>query len=276
MPRRCRPLLGTFVEISAEREEAIEAGFEAIARVHRLMSAHDVSSDLSRINRFAHLGPVEVDEWTVQVLERARFWARESNGAFDPVRAGAVALGANLIPRHAHQPVPLDTSWTALEIEGQSVRLKREACIDLGGIAKGFAADRAVDAMKGARCSTGLVNCGGDLCAFGAEAWLVAIVDPLRRRPVAEVEVDDEALATSAGLPDGSGLSFDHLGGRNRRWASVTVLASSACDADAMTKLIWSGGDLQRTLLARIGAKALGITHSGDVEPIAAAERMVA
>src|SRR5437870_12383606 len=99
--RRCRPLLGTFVEVAAEREEAIEAAFAAVSQVHRLMSAHEPDSDVSRINRFAHLRPVAVHEWTARVIERALFWSKRTEGAFDVVRAGKAALERGLMPRHA-------------------------------------------------------------------------------------------------------------------------------------------------------------------------------
>lgn len=268
MLRRCRPSLGTFVEITATDEDAIEAAFEAIAQVHWLMSAHEVDSDLSRINRFAHLRAVEVHEWTTLVLERAIYWARQSDGAFDPLKAGRAALKHHLIPHHADQPQPDASDWTSLELQGRSVRLLRPACVDLGGIAKGFAVDRAIDALKEAGCDQGLVNAGGDLGGFGAQPWSVTIVDALTRSAMAEVKISDSALATSAGLRTGEELSFDHVGGSNYRWTSVSVLATTACDADALTKLVWAAGERLDFVLETNGAKAIGITANGAVEPV--------
>src|SRR5690349_5171700 len=89
---RCRPLLGTFVEVTCDSARATGAAFDAIAQVHALMSAHDPDSELSRINRFAHRRPIAVHPWTAAVLVRALFWARASKGGFDPVRAGTHAL----------------------------------------------------------------------------------------------------------------------------------------------------------------------------------------
>jgi thiamine biosynthesis lipoprotein len=253
--RRCRPLLGTFVEVTADREDAIEAAFAAVAKIHRLMSAHEPDSDISRINRFGHLRAVEVHEWTARVVERALFWSKRSEGAFDVVRAGNAAIERGLLPRHADQPQPEAAHWTWLEIQGGSVRLLKPACIDLGGIAKGFAVDRAIEALRQAGCKRGLVNAGGDLRAFGTDPWRVVLVDPLSRSPVAEMEIDNEALATSAGLPHRDGrLSFDHLGDEGR-WSSVSVLARTACDADALTKIVWAKGALP----AEADAKALAI-----------------
>lgn len=258
--RRCRPFLGTFVEVDCDRPEAVDAAFEAVGRIHRLMSAHEPDSDLSRINRLAHLEPVEVSAETIQVLERSLHWWRISGGLFDVAAAGRRALERGLIPRHPDQPAPEATDSSVLSLSGNFVRLSAPACLDLGGIAKGHAVDQAVAAMRDADAARGLVNAGGDLFGFGDEAWIVDVADPLTRRPALQVQVHNEALATSA-LVDGLAA---HLRG-GTRWSSVTVRAANACDADALTKIAWAGGP---GLLAVAGASAVGIRHDGMVEEI--------
>lgn len=261
--RRCRPLLGTFVEVTADRADAAEAAFAAIEKVHRLMSAHDPDSDVSRINRFGHNQAVKVDEWTARVIERALSWSRLSKGAFDIVAAGKVAIERGLLPRHAGQPSPQAARWTWLEAQGTCVRLLKPACIDLGGIAKGFAVDRAVDALRSAGATRGLVNAGGDLHGFGENSWTVAVLDPLTRRPAVQLELRNEAIATSA-VVDGSS---EHLPGGSG-WLSVTVRAASACAADALTKVAWGAPDQLRQLLEEARACAFGIRPDGRIEDI--------
>lgn len=271
--KRCRPLLGTFVEIESDNEAAIEAGFTAVAQVHELMSSHEPASELSLVNRKAHLEPVPVSEWTAAVLRRAIYWARASEGRFDVVRAGASALSHAAIPLHPGQPKPtVAANWTDLEVERGTVRLNRPVCVDLGGIAKGFAVDRAVEAMQAAGAARGLVNAGGDIRGFGPERWPIDIVEPRTRRPVATVELQDASLATSAGLPLGDALSFDHVLAPARRWISVSVHASSCCDADALTKVIWTGSDDALLLLREAIANAFGIRPDGTVEEVSAKE----
>jgi thiamine biosynthesis lipoprotein len=277
MPRRCRPLLGTSVEVTADDERAIEAAFAAVERVHRLMSAHEQDSDVSRINRFAHVRPVEVHDWTAQVIERALFWSERSEGAFDVVRAGKAALERGLLPRHADQPQPEAAHWTWLEIQSASVRLLKPGCIDLGGIAKGFAVDRAVDALREEGCESGLVNAGGDLRGFGREPWPVTIVHPFSRRPVVSIDIGSEALATSAGLAAAGGqLSFDHLGGTNARWVSISVVTPNACDADALTKILWNSPADAHQILAGADARAIAITHGDAIEALSQTEAVSA
>ena len=262
--RCCRPLLGTYVEIEADSVEAIEAGFAAIAKIHALMSAHDPDSELSRINRFGHESPVEVSGETRRVVERALHWSRESGGAFDVVGAGSKSFASGRIPRHRGQPTPRAEDFSAMSLSDDGVRLLEPACLDLGGIAKGFAVDQAVATMRCAGAERGFVNAGGDLFAFGPNPWPVAVVHPLTRRPLVEVELRDEALATSALFADGSA---DHLPA-SAGWMSVSVRAANACDADALTKVAWALGHRSAGVLTAAGAAAFAIRSDGAVEAI--------
>jgi thiamine biosynthesis lipoprotein len=230
------------------------------------MSAQEPDSDLSRINRFAHSGPVEVNHWTALVLERALFWSKESHGAFDVVRAGKAAIEGGQLPRHPGQPPPEAAHWSWLEVQGLSVRLLRPACIDLGGIAKGFAVDKGVEALRRAGATHGLVNAGGDVAAFGPRPWPVQIVDPRTRVPMLEVQLDNRALATSAML-DGE---WRHLPDADQRWISASVRAGSAMDADALTKILLAGSAMAPRCLDLARAEALRVDRDGSVEELAA------
>src|SRR5215467_860684 len=143
--RRARPLLGTFVEITVAHaapdlvEAAVEAAFDAIARVHQRMSFHDPLSDVSRLNNHAAAGAVTVDPWTFQVLEAAVELHRRSAGAFD-VGVAPVLQEIGLLPGpiRARPPGPLVTSVDGPIglLPGCRVRFRdQHAAIDLGGIA---------------------------------------------------------------------------------------------------------------------------------------------
>ena len=263
---RCRPLIGTFVEITGD-EGAIEAGFEAIERAHRLMSAHEPDSDLSRINRFAHEQPVEVDSWTAAVLERAFFWSRHSEGAFDVVAAGAAAIASGYLPLHDGQPRPVAAHWTRMEMCGRTLKLQKPACVDLGGIAKGFAVDRAVAAMKATGCESGLVNAGGDIAGFGPQPWPVQVVQPSDRRAIANVAISNGAIATSSVLPDGSSGHVLMLAGGQ---VSATVCAPNAMDADALTKIVLSGSPATGRCLDIAEAQAFVVDRGGAIAAVQA------
>ncbi len=282
--RRARPLLGTFVEIEvagagkSEMNAAIDAAFEAVASVHRLMSFHDPDSDVGRLNREARVRPVRVHAWTFRVLEAAVELHRRSNGIFDiSVAAALQAMG--LLPRPS-EDVAVDTearSVDAIELlEGQMVRFRdANVRIDLGGIAKGFAVDAALEVLRGLGATSGIVNAGGDLCAFGAEPQTVHIRHPRDpRRLACSIKVADEALASTARRFDPfqsvntTGSAIIDPGSRKPAHAvdGATVRAPSCMMADALTKIVMIAGTDAAELLEHYNASALLISADGDVQ----------
>jgi len=279
---RARPLLGTFVEIAADGlprpalEAAIEAAFAAVERVHRVMSFHDPASDVSRLNHAAARRPVAVDPWTFQVLDAALDLHRRSNGAFDIAVAPALqALG--LLPDRgvrtcARRPLRSD------EIEllaGARVRFRHPAiAIDLGGIAKGFAVDRAVAALRAHGAASGLVNAGGDLRAFGPVARTVHIRDPRDpRRSLGAIALRDAALASTGARFDPTAtlrvmppaVIDPRTRAPTRALAGATARAPSAMMADALTKVVMICAEAAGALLDRAGADALMVQHDGTI-----------
>src|SRR6266576_3797370 len=134
-----------------DAERAVEAAFSVVAEVHRLMSFHEASSDVSRLNRAASNGAVLVHPWTCAVLEMAVEMNRHSAGAFDigvaPAlqRTGQLPGVSEALPSAASMP-----TVEAIELLADNhVRfLHPSVLIDLGGIAKGFAVDRALEKRR--------------------------------------------------------------------------------------------------------------------------------
>jgi FAD:protein FMN transferase len=282
--RRARALLGTIVEIAAaglperDLDAAIESAFAAVEKVHRLMSFHDPESDVSRLNREAASGPVSVDPWTFAVIETATDLHRRSRGLFDVTVAPALQhLG--LLPRLESSLCATsggETTGEAVEtLPGHRIRFRSPGVqIDLGGIAKGFAVDRARQALEAHGATGGLVNAGGDLAAFGPRAVPVHIRDPREpSRLLAQVEVMNEALASSGGRFDPSGspaaMAPAVIDARTRQparaVAGVTVRARSCMLADALTKVAMIAGEAASDLLDDFAASALLVLHTGEM-----------
>jgi FAD:protein FMN transferase len=279
--RRARPLLGTFVEIavsgasgSAEMESAIDAAFEAIATVHRLMSFHEDESDVSRLNREASAGLVALHPWTFEVLAAALDLHRKSEGVFD-ISVAPVLQDLGLLPRHDNE-VPVRSSGIgeplAILSDGWVAFRDRRVRIDLGGIAKGYAVDRAMAALRDRGIAQGIVNAGGDLAVFGPQPETIHVRDPRDpARVICGVEVTNAALATSSGR-------FDPMAARaptasaviDRRTAApvtgtlgATVRAPTCMLADALTKVVMAMGEAAAPLLASCGASALFVSDDG-------------
>jgi len=294
--RRARPLLGTIVDIQARAPNefrvmrAIEDAFETVERVHRLMSFHDPASDVSRLNREAHRRVVTVDQWTWQVLQAARHFADESNGAFD-VTIGRLLADWKFLPRsncgHPEQSEgPRHGSmtddqfvrslafarddkacWRDIVLEDDfHVRFRRGLTIDLGGIAKGFAIDCAIGALRNANVEAGVVNAGGDLRVFGLQEEAVRIRSPLNpNRSAGMVALKNRALATSATYfsrrKSGGQMRSALIDGQTQQPivddVSVTVAANDCMTADALTKIVVVLRDLARPILTQHNADAV-------------------
>lgn len=281
--RRARPLLGTIVEVVLEdvppgmdARAAFEAAFAAVAQVQALMSYHDPASEVSRINREGHEQAVPVSEDTWRVLEAALAFSRASEGLFD-ISVAPTLAGLGFLPRHRDQPrADAWASWRDIELlADRRVRLERRLRIDLGGIAKGYAVDRAVAALRAQGVASGSVNAGGDLRFLGALPRTVYLRHPAGPTTLLPVQLHRPAAATSAGYFQ----QRRHAGRRvtplidprTRRACagefSVTVSAADCMSADALTKVVHADLHGAAAVLRRFGAEAHVLAPSTDADP---------
>jgi len=249
---RARPLLGTLVRIGVAgldtpaAHAAIDRGFRAIERVHALMSFHEPGSDVSRLNREAASRLVPVDSQTADVLQLSLDVAAASNGIFDVTVAPLLVDGQWLpTPDAAPHPDPR-ADWRDIEIDTAGVRFRRPLWVDLGGIAKGYAVDVALDAMNLPRDALACVDAGGDLRVSGPVPRRVILDAPDQHRDaLPTLELTDGAVASSSGfvsrqLRHGHWRGA-HIHGRDRAAAPperfASVVAPHCAVADALTKV---------------------------------------
>jgi thiamine biosynthesis lipoprotein len=270
MNRRAQPWLGTLVEITiadplgeSELHVGFNAAFLAIAQVHRLMSFHDPASDVSRINRARAGETVEVNLATHFVIRNALSLWEASCGIFDIACASKLVEWGYLpsVPETADMPVQ---KMLALD-ESNRIRKLTAGAIDLGGIAKGYAVDAAIDALERMNIRSACVNAGGDLRVLGASPFEILIRDP--RNPVltaTRIPIRHGALATSGAYftrrtcdnESRSTLIDGRSGAAVTRDFSVSVQAHECMTADALTKIVAATGDPHHPLLARYRAAA--------------------
>ena len=269
LTRRAQLWLGTLVEIAVDLpptsalETGIAAAFAAVARVHAALSLHDPQSELSQVNRDAVAAVQPISPDLRAVLRCALELAARSEGAFDPTVGGRVAALGFLPPQ---SPAARDAAWRDVRVSREGVRFARPLVLDFGGIAKGYAVDCAVDALRQHGVTAGRVNAGGDLRVFGSHRERVhvrtggpqGIVVPL-------VSVTERAVATSA-----YGGQRRRIG---RRWATplieprsqlpmmstrtVSVVAPTCMVADALTKVVALRGRAAAGVLTAYGASAV-------------------
>lgn len=283
--RRARPLLGTFVEITTlsatqpAAVAAIEHAFDAIGRVHHLMSFHDPESDVSRLNFDAASQDVVVDPWTFEVLEASIDLHRRSAGAFD-ISVAPILQDIGFLPRHGRMLPALAANRSTMEaielLPGNTVRFRHPSTrIDLGGIAKGYAVDRAVETLKMYGAQSGVVNAGGDLAAFGHEPHAIDIRDPDRPgRILSSIAIRDSALASTGRNFDPSrSIALTGLAVIDPATQTVvhgisgaTVCSESCMIADAMTKIVVIAGEQASAVLEHYQSSAMLISADGMIK----------
>jgi FAD:protein FMN transferase len=270
--RRCRPLLGTLVDVACQgSRDDIDCAFAAIEKVHRLMSFHNPTSDVARMNRHTPYEPVKVHPWTWRVLKCAQEFSRKSNGVFD------ITMARQLV-KWDYLPKPDKRfcdggSWRDIVLEDKfNIRFRRRVIVDLGGIAKGFAVDRAVEALKDNGVTVGIVNAGGDLRIFGPASQLIHVRHPAEPTRIAgAVRLRERAMATSGIYFECRKYGGKHVGplvdGRTGRPArelvSVSVAAAECMAADALTKIVFGLRENAARLLEQYHAEALLLERDG-------------
>ena len=192
-------------------EEAIDAAFKSISALERSLSSWTNTSEIGRINELAGKMPVKVSVRTFEIASLALEIAQNTSGAFDPTVGPLMRLWdyrkAKIPSREEVSRVLKRVGFRKItfDLDGQSVFLsKPDMYFDTGGIAKGYAVDRAVEVLKEHGISSGLVTIAGDMRAFGTredgEPWKVGIRDPRGESEediIATLELRDEAVSTS-------------------------------------------------------------------------------
>jgi len=259
--RRSEPLLGTFVTITvyaptrAQGIRASSAAFDVFRRVDALMSVHRPDSELSRLNARAAWEPVAASPDLFRVIAKAQEIAEQTEGSFDLTIRPLADLWGFLwkeyrlpneeelkaaLPRVNYRLVELDPEKRTVHFSAPGVSL------DLGGIAKGYAVDRAIEELQSLGVARAMVKAGGDLRVIGAPPgrtnWIVQLEDPRKVGNRIKVPLRDAALSTSGNYENFfeiNGVRYGHILNPRTGWpvqgmAACTVIAPTCMESDAM------------------------------------------
>lgn len=268
---RCKPLLGTFVEITTEdnRHSAVENAFTAIQTIQELMGFHNPHTELSQINHHAHKAAVEVHPWTAQVIRIAKEVHIASDGLFN-CGIGHRLVAAGLLPRHInlsnHDLGGIeDIHFLAPDL----IKSSRPVCLDFGGIAKGFAVDMAVRVLISEGVTSGLVNAGGDLRVFGKNSRPIRLRNPHAPSELIEIgSLENGAIATSGIYFNKRDRQRSHLinplanspeEAHIEVSGSFSILAKECVYADALTKVLALSNNHHHPCFEQFSAQAIKI-----------------
>ncbi len=255
----------------ASAEAALRDAEAALRAVEARMSVWIAGSEISRFNQAPAGEDVALSADTLEVLRAARRGAVQTRGAFDVTCGPLIELwrragSLDRLPTEAELAgARAASSWRLVHLDEDGARKDSgEARVDLGGIAKGYGTDRAVESLRRAGVEAGVVDVGGDLRCFGhppdKDRWPVDIRDPFRPGTIGALLVGDAAVCTSGNYARFAvieGKRYSHIidprtGSPAEAAPSVTVVAPTAMAAD-----MWA------TALSVLGREGLPLLPAG-------------
>ena len=292
--KRTQMQMGTLVTITAVASDrnvsdrAIQAAFVEIKRLEQLLSTWRSDSELSLVNAEAGRQPVQVSRETFELVVRSLELAQLTQGGFNialgpAIEAWSVTERQRIPSGEELQRLRSLVDWTSIQLNTQTrtIYLPREGMrIDVGGIGKGYAADRAVDEMKRVGVIGGSVALSGDIKAFGVlqdrKGILVGIRHPREEGAlIAVIDLKDEAISTAGDYErffERDGVRYHHiLDPRTlqpaRACQSVTVIAKEGTMADGLdTGIFVLGPEQGMALVERLpNVEAVIIDHEGTM-----------
>lgn len=291
--------LNTYITLTAyggrDTPKILDRAEERVEEIESLMSTEIDTSDVALINKNAGIAPVEVSEETFYVIEKALWYSSLSDGAFDitiyPIAKLWDITGDN--PRvpdreEIEELLPLvDYREVSLDEDSRTVFLPKSGMgIDLGAIAKGYAADEVRRILKEGGVDHALINLGGDIVALGnkpdGDEWNIGVRDPrgAETEYIAIAGLDDISIVSSGDYErymeeeyEKTGVRYHHIFDPRTGYPAdsgliaTTVIADLSIDADALsTCLFIMGRDRGLELIDKVqGARGLCIDDNKDM-----------
>jgi len=270
-------VMGTYAELMLSEKNEVKAAaacasaWKEIGRLEKMFSFHDPESELSRINAEADKHPVRMSDEMAEVMNKALWANRVSDGTFD-VTVGTLSKLYGFY-RESKKRVPSDSEiQTALTHIGSRyliynpddqtiVYKKKGLVVDLGGLAKGYVVDKAVAILKGEGIRSGMVNIGGNMYGFGDTTWKIGIQHPRESGAILDtILLKNQGVATSGDYERffiTNHLRVHHIfnpqtGRSATRHIGVTILASSAFLADIFSTSLFISEEKRAEALAHL------------------------
>lgn len=224
-----------------------------------------MDSEISRLNRNAHLQPVQVNPLTYAVLKRAQKLFTESEGLFDCTVADTL-VSWNMLPDHHHHRSTSSTQAQVQLLPDFHVYYHDSLLLDLSGIAKGFAVDLAIHILKQHGVQSAIVNAGGDLRVLGQQPEPIFIRNPANLQQLLPMgELSNGAFATSGSYYSEqrfenqtvSALVNPLIRQAITKPFSYSVIAPTAWLADGLTKVLAISSNIEHPCLQRFGATGI-------------------
>lgn len=259
-----RAMMGTRVSVelwhedAEQAQQAISAVMDAMQAVDAAMSPYIATSDVYRLNTLAARQPVVVSAPVFAVIDKALYYSALSEGAFD-ISFSSVGRfydyrqqqSPDSAQINAHLPAINYQLITLNKTTGSVQFLHPDLKIDLGGIAKGYAVDQAIEALRSAGIESAIVSAGGDSRILGdrrGTPWVIGIQHPRKQQDYAvRIPLENSAISTSGDyerffIRDGQRLHHilnPATGQSANQLQSASIVAPLAVDSDALSTTVF-------------------------------------
>ncbi|MEW6129934.1 MAG: FAD:protein FMN transferase [Acidobacteriota bacterium] len=269
--QEARRLMWTTFEIVAYGEnqtrlaEAAEAAFEEIERLDHQLSNYSETSELTYINRNAAHREITCEKELFDLLQYALDYSRATDGAFDItvgplMKAWGFFKGQGRVPdAKALQAVMANVGYEHVKLHSakRAIRFDREGIeLDLGGIAKGYAVDKAAEILRASGVQSALITAGSSsIYAIGTPpnqtSWKIAVNDPTSRaRQVTTLELKDQSISTSGCHEKSFEIgekTYCHIMNPRTGYPvdgilSATIITPRGVDAEVFSKVVMVSG----------------------------------
>ena len=270
--KQTRMIMGTFAEVSIYSHDektagnAIEEALNEMERMDRIMSNYKNDSELAKVNKKAAKSPVPCNAELLEVIERSQYYSEMSGGAFDITVSPMVALWGffsekghvppekeieKLLPAISYKNLVINKS-TDPKKPGTVLFKNTKTQIDLGGIGKGYAVDKALEVIKKYGINNGCINLGGNIYVLGTppgkNAWKIGVQHPRDGNEIlGYLELKNEATATSGDYErffEFNGKRYSHIinpqtGIPVCGTIAVTIVAPTGTEVDTLSTSVF-------------------------------------
>ena len=277
-----------------DSNEIINEAFDLCVEYEHLFSRTYEGSDIWNINN-SEGKPVLVSDETIYLLDHSSYYGHLSSGVFD-VTLGKISEMWDFTGENPQVPDPLEleealshTGFEKIKINGNEVTLEDpNAKIDLGGIAKGYAADKVKDFLMEKGITSGVINLGGNIVVFGGKPsskgeeilpFAVAITEPTnseKAETIGYFSIEDGSVVTSGNYEryfEEGGIRYHHILDPKTGYPSesgldsVTIYSEKSADGDALSTLCFVlGAEKSLPLIESMeNTEAVFITSEGGI-----------
>ena len=291
---RTEIIMGTTVGVTLYEngsEEVLDKVFKRVQEIENLVSINKEETEIDKLNENAGISPVKLSDTSFEIIEKALYYSKLSTGGYDLTVGPLVKLWNIGLPE-AKVPTQEEIDEVIKNIDYTKVVLNKDTkevflsqkgmLLDLGSIAKGYAADEIVKILKEENINSAIIDLGGNIYALGFKEgnknWKIGIQNPFdnRGKIVGSLEVSNKTVVTSGVYEryiEQDGQTYHHILNPETGYpyetdiAGVSIIADKSIDGDALSTLVFTKGlEKGLELVENIdGVDAIFITNNKEV-----------